>query len=402
MTEHAPGAIDALATEVAFTPFAFVGGAMTFALMGAVSSIYGPLLVAFSHSFHLSISTAGEVLSVHFVGALIGVLLAWRGVQRKSGRVILSSSMLVLALGALGAASAKHWPLFLSFVFLIGVGFGGLDFSLNTLLARSALVGRARRLSVANGGYGVGAVLGPLVVIALRPHHFALLLLGIGALAVLLSTLTRGVHAPALGDATRRTRPHGAPGNRRTILVTFIVAYVLYIAVETSSSGWMATQIHREGFTQSLASLITALFWTMFAVARFAAGPLHRRFDEQQLVLGGLVLAVAVVLVALSRDGALVAYPLLGLVLASVFPMGLVWYTVLVPHDNDGLALMILFMMAGGVVGPGLVSVVVSVVGVHAVPLVIAAFALADIAVFTSALRFHSPGTAVEPPNYVA
>jgi hypothetical protein len=68
--------------------------------------------------------------------------------------------------------------------------------------------------------------------------------------------------------------------------------------------------------------------------------------------------------------------------------MGLIWYTVLCPHDSDGLALMILFMMAGGVIGPGAESLLVSAFSVHVVPLVIAAFALADLAVFASALRF--------------
>jgi hypothetical protein len=75
--------------------------------------------------------------------------------------------------------------------------------------------------------------------------------------------------------------------------------------------------------------------------------------------------------------------------LASVYPMGLIWYTTLCPHDADGLALMILLMMAGGVVGPGAVSLIVSQVGIHAVPITVAIFALADLAVFASALRFR-------------
>jgi len=66
------------------------------------------------------------------------------------------------------------------------------------------------------------------------------------------------------------------------------------------------------------------------------------------------------------------------------------WYTVLCPHDSDGFALLVLFMMGGGVVGPALVSLMVSMSGIHAVPLVIASFALADLAVFASALRFTS------------
>jgi hypothetical protein len=83
------------------------------------------------------------------------------------------------------------------------------------------------------------------------------------------------------------------------------------------------------------------------------------------------------------------AYPLMGLSIASVYPMGLIWYTVICPHDNDGLALIILFMMIGGIVGPGAESLLVSVVGIHVVPIVIGAYAALTLGVFASALRFH-------------
>jgi hypothetical protein len=45
-------------------------------------------------------------------------------------------------------------------------------------------------------------------------------------------------------------------------------------------------------------------------------------------------------------------------------------------------------MMFGGVVGPGAESLMVSLFGIHAVPLVIASFAVLDVAVFASALRY--------------
>ena len=66
-------------------------------------------------------------------------------------------------------------------------------------------------------------------------------------------------------------------------------------------------------------------------------------------------------LVALADSAAPYAYPVMGMVIASVYPMGLIWYTVLIPHDGDGLALIILCMMIGGVIGPAAQSLMVSV-----------------------------------------
>jgi len=384
-TPPSPSAI----TEVSFRPVAFASTTGIFILMGAVASLFGPLLISFSHRFHVSLPSAGVSLSVYFVGATLGALPAWQGLRRLQGRTVLTIALSMIAVGAAGAALFRHWPIFLASIFLIGLGFGALDISLNTLLARTSEVGRARRLSVPNAGYGIGAVVCPLVIIALAPHNFPVLLTGICALALVLSTLTRGVHAPPQGVEPLQAEISQMKEQRRPILVTFVCAYIFYVAVETISSGWMATQLHGVGYTESIGSLVTAGFWLGIAVGRLLGGPLYNWLAEKKLVLGGLALATALSLVAHLDTLAPYAYPLLGLIVASVFPMGLFWYTKLCPHDSDGLSLLIIFMMIGGVGGPGAVSLLVSRFGVHVVPLALAGFAAIDLAIFLSALRFQ-------------
>jgi fucose permease len=359
-----------------------------FVLIGAAASLYGPLLISFSQKFHLTLPTAGIVLSIHFVGALVGVPLGWAGLRRFRGNVVIGATLFCLALGAGVVALANHWDLLLAGVFLIGVGFGGLDFSLNTVLARTEIKGRAHRLSLANAGYGVGAVIGPLLVIAVHPSNFPVLFGAAAVLAVVLSTLNRGIVAPPLSAEAMAHERSTYSDERRPILVTFIIAYVLYVAVETSTSGWLASQLHREGFTTSIASLATGGFWLGLALGRTVGGPLYKRFSDKSLVLGGLGACIVLSIVAYSHALSPYAYPFIGLVLASVYPMGLIWYTILCPNDSDGLALIILFMMAGGIIGPGTESLMVAAFGIHAVSLVIAAFAALDILVFSYALRY--------------
>ena len=389
MDSSSPISSDAIATEVTFRPFAFANATATFLLIGATSSLYGPLLISFSHKFHISLPETGILLSVNFVGAFFGVPLGWLAIKRFTGKTVLCAALVPMAAGATGVALSSSWTLFLSCAFIVGVGFGGVDFSLNTLMARTALEGRAHRLSFSNAGYGLGAVVGPLLIIALRPHNFPLLFGGIAVTALLLSTMNQGLHAPPLRAETKQRELSMLKSQRRPILATFILAYILYVAVEASSSGWIASQLHREGYSASIASLVTAGFWCGLTLGRVVGGPLHKRVGDKALVLVGLSLGVLLSLVAFSSLLAPYAYPLLGLVLASVYPMGLIWYTVLCPHDSDGLALLILFMMFGGVFGPGVESLMVSAFGIHVVPLVIATFAALDIAVFASAIRFR-------------
>ncbi len=375
--------------DVTFTSLAFANASATFLLFGATSSLFGPLLVSFSHHFHLSLPTAGTVLSIFFIGALLGVPVGYVGVRRFRGSTVLTTMMLLTGLGALGAAISRSWLEFLAGVFVIGLTFGAVDFSLNTLLVRTARQHRGHRLSLANAGYGVGAVLGPVMIIVVRPNNFPVLFALVALVAVVVSVSYRGIVAPAIHVEHQR-RSLFVKGRRRSVLMTFIVAYILYVATETSTSGWIAPQLHQVGYSQSLASAVTAGFWGALAVGRVIGGPLATRWSEKVLVLGGLAAAVALSAAAYFNAVAPLTYPLLGLAIASVYPMGLIWYTVLCPGDNDGLATLILCMMAGGIIGPALESLAVSLLSIHAVPVVIAVLAALDLGVFASALRFDT------------
>ncbi|MGB7653275.1 MAG: MFS transporter [Acidimicrobiales bacterium] len=375
-------------TQVTLKGIAFGNVTTMLILLGATSSLYGPLLLTFSGKFHISLPQAGILLSVNFLGALVGVPIGWLTTKRFKGSVVVAVALVIMALGALDVSLAKWWGLFLAGVFLIGIGFGALDFALNTMLARTALLGRARRLSLANAGYGVGSVIGPLLIIAVRPHNFAVLFGGVAVIAIVLSTMNRGIIAPPLTAEAREHESASLHHERRPILITFIAAYVLYVAVESSTSGWIASQLHGEGYTVSIGSLVTGGFWLGLAVGRLFGGQLHKRLPNRSIVLGSLSIAVLLTLVAYFGLVAPYTYPLLGVALASVYPIGLIWYTVLCPHDSDGLALIIFCMMAGGIIGPGFESLMVSIFSVHVVPFVIAGLAAMDLTVFASARRF--------------
>ncbi|HTT58878.1 MAG TPA: MFS transporter [Acidimicrobiales bacterium] len=361
-------------------------------ILGAVATLYGPLLISLSRHFHISLAQAGILLSVHFVGALAGVPAGWFAMSRVKGSAVVTATLACFGLGALDVALAPSWPVFLVGVFVIGCGFGGLDFAINTLLARTAVSGRAHRLSVANAGYGLGAVLGPLIVVLVEPHNYRLLFGGAVVVVAILIAMNRGVVAPAQTDEDRLHELNSLHQRRRAILATFIVAYALYVAAESSASGWIAPQLHREGHSGSLASLITGGFWLGLTLGRVGGGRLHRHFADRALVLGSLGAGVVVAVLAINAAIAPVAYPLLGLAFASVYPMGLIWYTRLCPHDRNGLALIILCMMVGGIVGPGAESLAVSLAGVHAVPVMIAVFVTLDLVAFASASRFTPVG----------
>lgn len=379
--------------DVTFRPLAMASATADLIVFGMLSSLFGPLLVTFAQRFHISLPDAGVVLSVYFVGAFCGVPLGWYTIKHLSGNVVLTITLLTMAVGACGAALSPNWFGFLASIFFMGVGFGGVDFSLITLLVRTRMDGRARRLSVSNAGYGLGAVLGPVLIVLVHPNNYRYLLGAIALSAVVLTFGNGGIIAPPMRDAPQRDTLGVSAERRRRILGTFIAAYILYVATETTTAGWIAPQLHRGGLSASLGSAITAGFWLGLAIGRVLAGPVGRRHSDRRLVLGGLAFAAALCAGAYVTGAAPYLYPLVGFALALVYPMGLIWYTALIPHDGDGLALLILCMMAGGVIGPAIESVMVSSFGIRVVPIVLCGFALACLAVFSSALRFSPTRT---------
>ena len=85
---------------------------------------------------------------MYFVGAFFGVPIGWLAMRRLSGAAVLSGTLLITALGACGAALVSHWVMFLISVFLLGLGFGGVDFSLISLLVRTRASGACYLLAV--------------------------------------------------------------------------------------------------------------------------------------------------------------------------------------------------------------------------------------------------------------
>jgi len=381
--------------DVTFRPLAMASATADLIVFGMLSSLFGPLLVTFAQRFHISLPDAGVVLSVYFVGAFCGVPLGWYTIKHLTGNVVLTITLLTMAVGACGAALSPNWYGFLVSIFFMGVGFGGVDFSLITLLVRTRMEGRARRLSVSNAGYGLGAVLGPVLIVLVHPNNYRYLLGAIALSAVVLTFGNSGIIAPPMRDAPQRDTLGVSAQRRRRILGTFIAAYVLYVATETTTAGWIAPQLHRGGLSTSLGSVITAGFWLGLAIGRVLAGPIGRRHSDRRLVLAGLAFAAALCAGAYVTGAAPYLYPLVGFALALVYPMGLIWYTALIPHDGDGLALLILCMMAGGVIGPAIESVMVSSFGIRVVPIVLCGLALACLAVFSSALRFSALRTSL-------
>ncbi len=340
--------------------------AATFALMGVLGAAYGPLLEHLIHRFAVSLPEAGASLSVHFAGALLGVLVSMRAMEKVSGRATVSTGSACLGLGCAVVALAPAWPAFLVGVFVIGVGWGTLVIGMNQLVAHSEGPRRSALLNALNGAYSAGAVASPVLVATLAQAHMALLYAGAAVIAVALIPAAAGIsgHLPvAAGSAIRR------PG---VLVAVFVCAFALYVGTESGTGGWMTSHLESLGVRSGPAATLTSGFWLALAAGRVLITMVPARVPEPAIVLGGSGAASVFLLAAWIGIATPWAYVLTGLALAPIFPTGIVWLAKLRPGDARATSWLFPAAMAGGIAGPGAIGLVVAQYGVGWAPLVLA------------------------------
>jgi len=366
--------------RVVLAPTAVAAIAATFVLMGLIVGAYGPLLEHLTRRFGVSLPVAGATISVHFAGSLPGVLIAMRSFRVLPARVTVMIATAVVSLGLVGVALAFAWSFFLVAVFVIGLGFGALVLGVNQLVAYSEGRRRAALLNALNGGYSAGAVVGPLLVAAFAAEHFSVLFL-IAAIAWL--ALIPG----ALGITGRLPVGIGSSGRPGRLVSIFIVAFVLYVAIENGTGGWMTSHLEYVGLRSTEAATVTSGFWLALVTGRLLMTLVPPSIPEPTIVLAGAGVATIALITASFGAAAPWAYIATGLALAPIFPTGIVWLAKLRPGDSRATSWLFPAASIGGIAGPGAIGIVIAQAGVSWAPAVLAVVAIGMTFAFFVAAR---------------
>lgn len=359
--------------------------AATFLLIGVLAASYGPLLEHLVLRFGISLPQAGSVFSAHFAGALIGVFISMWGMERVSGRIAIWAALGCLAVGCAGVALAPSWPAFLAGVFVIGLGFGGLDLGLNQLVAHSEGPKRSALLNALNSAYGFGSVAGPILISRLSQDHLTALYGSAAALAVVLIPAAAGIQG-RLPVAPRNSSHSGeaTAGSRRggVLVLIFLVAFVFYVGVETGVGGWMPSHLESVGLRSLEAASITSGFWLALAIGRLLAALIPDRVPPSVVVISGSAIGSVALLVALSGQAAPIAYIVTGFAIAPIFPTALVWLTKLRPGDSRATSWMFPATMVGGGVIPPAIGIAIAWFGIAWAPAILSGVAVITLATF--------------------
>ncbi|OLZ66429.1 MFS transporter [Streptomyces sp. IMTB 2501] len=376
------------AAQPLLTTVAIVASCVAFVVIGALQALYGPAIPALRKDFGISPAVAGLSLSGHFGAAVVGVLGYHLLRERLGHRILLGASYLLMALGAVVFATAPDWPLALVGTFVIGLGFGGVDYGLNQLFAVAFGRRSTAMLNLLNGHFGVGAIAGPALVGWLGAGHYPGIFLGVAVVCVLILFTLGGVASrepEPVAEATSGTGARVAP-----IIAAFIGVYVLHVAIETGVGGWEPTHLETVGFAAATAATATSAYWAAMTIGRFVVVPLCLRFSAPAILTVCCAGMAGFLLLATLPSAAPYAYFGVGLAIAPIFPTCLPWLNRAVPSVAAAGAYVMAASMIGGVAFPPLLGVVIDALDVKALPVVL--FALAGVCLLLSFwLRSNAP-----------
>jgi len=349
--------------KVVSAPVAGIG-ALSFILMGGLQALYGPSLPGFSQHFGLPVSTAGLVISAHGLGALTGVLGTVPLSRHRLARYRTGIAVALLAIGALTMGLTAVWPVALLGALIIGMGYGILTVGLNSLFAVGFGNRSAAMVNLLNAVFGIGAILGPLLVgrgSGTVSWPFLIIGFGAGLLTPFAFFVDDRLPAPT---ATQ----HASNGQRKSLLVGFLVLLAVTAGLEASSSGWNATYLVALGNTPETAAKFASLFYLMFTAVRLVGVPLSLSLSSFTLVAASLVLAALLLLLAQVSAIAPYVLAMLGGSVALLFPNTFTWIARTLPGAGGRTALMVAGALLGGALFPALIGQAVAAFDEHILP----------------------------------
>ncbi|WP_018682930.1 MFS transporter [Actinokineospora enzanensis] len=335
-----------------------------FVAFGLVAGGWGAALPFLRARFDLGETGGGSVISAYNLGALVAILGCGLAERVLPPRLTVAALVSVYAGGLVCAGLAPSWPVVLIGAVVAGAGYGGLGLHLNTSFARGPR--GVLMVNLLNAAYGVGAILGPMLVAVTAPVDVRWTLLSIAALIALC--------LPVMGSATSLPEHDGGGTvSALQLALPFAVVTFLYAGLETSAGAWISTHLTWIGTDPDAAARWASLFWAGLAVGRIVL-PLVVTHPTR-LILTGFATAVLGLLLATQPSLAVAGYIVTGLGLAPIIPTILAWVAGSTTRGGFANSIVLMSCMAGNVVYPGIMGAAVDPDSPVRIPLLLAGFA---------------------------
>ena len=298
---------------------AYFGGHI---VLGLVTASLGPTLAALAGPLGSSAEALGWLFSARAIGYLLGSFVSGRAYDLAPGHRVLTIGVAALAVLFVAIPFTADLVALAGLFVLVGAAQGLVDVGNNTLITWTHGQKVGPFMNALHCCFGVGALLSPLIAAQGSgvQMSYALLAAAIVPAAVVFACVPSPAPQPAAAQDGRRTD--------RPVLVALLVAlFFVYQGAEVGFGGWIFAYASALGLSSELASTLTGSFWAAFTAGRVLAIPLSLRVDALRMLGIDVALALVglfvIVAVPGSRAALFVGTAIVGLGMASMFPMAI-------------------------------------------------------------------------------
>ncbi|RAV02343.1 sugar MFS transporter [Paenibacillus sp. YN15] len=307
---------------------------LAFISLGLPDSLLGSSWPMMNQEFGVPVGYAGSVSMIISGGTIVSSLFSHRLIQRfGTGRVtVVSVAMTAVALLGFSVSPSFYWLLALAVP--LGLGAGAVDSGLNEFVAEHY---EARHMNWLHCFWGVGAMLGPVLMAALVQggHHWrngysAISLIQFALVVLLLFSLPmwKRYETPSLGhveEALTGKQEQGLLAPLRAKGAVFaMLTFFLYTSIEASMMLWGASYlVNVKDILPEHAAGWVSLFFLGITAGRMLSGFVSIKASNEALIRLGTVLIIAgivLMLLPLPTWVTIGAFIMIGLGLAPIYP----------------------------------------------------------------------------------
>jgi len=372
--------------------------------LGLVLIMLGAILPDLKTDYALSYQVGGALLSVQSVGYVLAGLLAGYLPLLLGIKVSYILIQLSVTLGFIMLLISGNPVWLLAAMLLIGIGKGGIT-NYNNLLMNIYSRGNAGPLNILHACFAAGAVIAPLIVLAVSGWRMAVIIGCICCAASLVFLVLAGFSDKDLETAedsrdpvkTGRNQKSADPakaaaadagaekagsakgdsrkkkvdyGFFREVLFWVTVAICFfYQAVEASFMGWMTSFLIDTGAMQaSLAQFTNSVLWMALMAGRLLCSLAAKKFRPGHMILA-LTLITTVFMVLLlqssSPAGLLIATAGIGLGMSGMFGTSVSNAGDIFSRYPVCMGFFVFLTSMGAIVAPAVVGTVANTAGMH-------------------------------------
>ena len=344
----------------------------SFLFIGIVAAMVGPLVPLLRDDLQISYAIAGLVFSAQSIGSLCVLVGGGWLIHKLGTRRVVGIGLALFAAALLATSLAATYLVVLVANLFIGMGMAMLDIGISTVCIDANPSGKGKALNLLHFFFGAGAVLGPLLTLALKQldggWRWAFGLCAIGPLVIGLAMLRIRFPPPAPATAKERFAVY-----RKPLLWLGGLALFMYCAVEWGIGAWFPSYWKEIPGTGGLdPALATSLFWLTFAIGRAIQGGKADRWGFPRFLTLGTTLTILDLLLWIifpAPAAALTWILCFGFLIAGMYPTMVALVSQRFPASSGQLApVLSVFAAVSSLLWPPLVGAIADRWGMVALP----------------------------------